>query len=567
MTFGTDNAQTAQFLYLGLFVCTCCLIVFMEFMEHLTGTVHFRILTVHIAGSEGNLFFGEALLQHILLRFEFRVAAQNNVGTTACHVGCDGYCTQTACFCNDGSFLVMLLCIQYVMLHTALLQHGADFFGVFDGNGTNQNRLALFVCLRNTVCDSLELGSFRTKDFIFTVNSGNRTVGRNFHYVHVVDITEFIFFGLGCTGHTCQLVIHSEVILQGNGSQGLGFGTYEYAFLGFDGLVEAVAVTASVHETSGKFVNNDDFAVFHDVIHVALHSVSCLQCFLDVMVDFHVFRITQVIDREVSFRLVNTFFRQCHTFVFFFNGEVFFITQALYETVCNLIQVCRLVPSAGNNQRRSGFVDQNGVHFVDDGEVQLSLQQFFLIGNHIISQVVETEFVIRTVSNVCFIGSLTRIACHFMNHAANGKTQIGVDFAHPFCVSFCQIVVYGDNMYTLAFQRIQVGRQSCNQSLTFPGLHFCDTSLMQGDTADNLYFEVLHAYTSPCRFTADCVSFHQQVVQCFPVFQTCLEFRCFRLQFFVSQCCHLIFQCQDLVSHGGQLLYFFRVQIAKDFFK
>ena len=73
---------------------------------------------------------------------------------------------------------------------------------------------------------------------------------------------------------------------------------------------------------------------------------------------------------------------------------------------------------AGNNQWRPRFVNQNGVHFVDYGKVQFALNFVVLVGNHIVAQVVETEFVVCTVSNVSTISSL-----------AFERLQIGDDHA------------------------------------------------------------------------------------------------------------------------------------------
>ena len=73
---------------------------------------------------------------------------------------------------------------------------------------------------------------------------------------------------------------------------------------------------------------------------------------------------------------------------------------------------------AGNNQRRTRFVNQNGVHFVDNGKVQFTLNFVVLVGHHIVAQVVETELVVCTVSNVGTISSL-----------AFKRLQIGDDHA------------------------------------------------------------------------------------------------------------------------------------------
>ena len=42
------------------------------------------------------------------------------------------------------------------------------------------------------------------------------------------------------------------------------------AFLGFDGLVEAVGPAAAGHQAAGELVDDDDFAVFDHVFDVAL---------------------------------------------------------------------------------------------------------------------------------------------------------------------------------------------------------------------------------------------------------------------------------------------------------
>ena len=54
-------------------------------------------------------------------------------------------------------------------------------------------------------------------------------------------------------------------------------------------------------------------------------------------------------------------------------------------------------------------VDQYGVHLIDDGIVMLALYQVFRADRHIVTQVVETEFVVRSERDICLI-SLTASA-------------------------------------------------------------------------------------------------------------------------------------------------------------
>ena len=65
-------------------------------------------------------------------------------------------------------------------------------------------------------------------------------------------------------------MIHTEVVLQGDGSESLGSGLDLHHFLGLDSLVETVAPAASLHYTAGLLVDDLDLAVDDDVVHVAV---------------------------------------------------------------------------------------------------------------------------------------------------------------------------------------------------------------------------------------------------------------------------------------------------------
>ena len=72
-------------------------------------------------------------------------------------------------------------------------------------------------------------------------------------------------------------MVHAEVILQRDGGEGLGGGLYLHTLLCLDGLVEAVAVTSSLHDTAGLLVDNLDFAIVDDIFVVFLEEGVCLE--------------------------------------------------------------------------------------------------------------------------------------------------------------------------------------------------------------------------------------------------------------------------------------------------
>ena len=68
-------------------------------------------------------------------------------------------------------------------------------------------------------------------------------------------------------------------------------------------------------------------------------------------------------------------------------------------------EVGEIVHRAGYDQRGSCLVDKDGVDFVDDGESASSLYPVAHAKRHVVTQVVEAEFVIGAVSDI-------RAICH-----------------------------------------------------------------------------------------------------------------------------------------------------------
>ncbi len=87
----------------------------------------------------------------------------------------------------------------------------------------------------------------------------------------LVDLHELGRFGHRRPGHPGQLFVHLEDVLQRRRGKRLRFLFDRHAFLGFDGLVQTVTPLATFHQTTGELVDDDDLAIFDDVIHVALY--------------------------------------------------------------------------------------------------------------------------------------------------------------------------------------------------------------------------------------------------------------------------------------------------------
>ena len=71
-----------------------------------------------------------------------------------------------------------------------------------------------------------------------------------------------------------------------------------HAFLGFDGLVQAVGPAAAGHQAAGELVDDDDLAVLDDVLDVALVERMRLDGGFDVVLQVPVFGVGDVADAE-----------------------------------------------------------------------------------------------------------------------------------------------------------------------------------------------------------------------------------------------------------------------------
>ena len=191
-----------------------------------------------------------------------------------------------------------------------------------------------------------------------------------------------------------------------------------------------------------------------------------------------------------------------------------------------------VVRRAGDNQRRPRLVDQDVVHFVDDGEVQRALRLLIPLlvavvalgrRTHVVAEIVEAELVVRAVGDVAVVGLLAVVGLHVALDRADGQAQRHVERAHPFHVAAGEIVVDRDHVNALAFQGVQIGRQGGDQRLSFAGDHFGDVAAMEHDAAHQLHVVVAQAEHAAAGLAADGERLDQQVVERFACGQPLAE--------------------------------------------
>ena len=379
--------------------------------------------------------------------------------------------------------------------------------------------------------NSFELGSFSTIDEVIFIDTGNLFVRRNLNYVEGINLLELFGFSEGSTSHTGELVIETEEVLEGNcGERGRFLANLDTLF-SLDGLMKTFVVTTTVHETASVFVDNYNFTrVGYDIVFVAFEESLSAESLLHMIDKASISGRVKRLDTKDFLNFVDTFIGQSDSATLFVDYIV--IIGKLSCNFGELIITFWIVAGwSGNNEWRTGFINQDGVDLIDDCEVELALTQILWVFDHVVAKVVETELVVGHITKISLFASSrfqmfeTRIImifvfifgiidkASFINDDANGEAEEVIKFTHPTRITLSEIIVYSHNMNTATCQGIEVDWEGCNESFTFASFHLGDVALVKGDTADKLNVKRTHLKDALTGFTNERESVWQNLVK------------------------------------------------------
>ena len=126
------------------------------------------------------------------------------------------------------------------MFYFSAFEQFTQAFRLFDRHRADEHRLAFFVTFGNVVSNSIKLLALSLIHHVGMVDARHAFVRRDNGNVEIINFLEFDRFGIGCTGHTGQLVVHAEVVLNGDRGQGLVFFANTHALFSLNRLMESV---------------------------------------------------------------------------------------------------------------------------------------------------------------------------------------------------------------------------------------------------------------------------------------------------------------------------------------
>ena len=161
--------------------------------------------------------------------------------------------------------------------------------------------------------------------------------------------------------------------------------------------------------------------------------------------------------------------------------------------VHDLVQLNVVVGLPRNNQRRARFVNQDAVHFVHHGEVELALDFVVDVVHHVVAQVVKAEFVVRAVGDVAAVGLLAVERIHVAQNNAHAQSEEVVKRTHDARVALGKVVVHGYHVRAFARQGVEINGERADEGFAFACAHFGDFAVVQHHAADELNVKMAHA--------------------------------------------------------------------------
>ena len=174
----------------------------------------------------------------------------------------------------------------------------------------------------NFVDDSVEFFFLSFINRILQIFTQHRLVGRDFNYVHAINITEFLLLCQRRTCHAGFFLILIKEILESYRGKRFALPLYLHMLFCLDRLMQAVRITAPWHNTSSKFIYDDDFLILYHIILVTKHQIMSAKSQNHIMLNFEIFCICKILNMEEILNLLDAFCSKIYYFILFIDNKV-----------------------------------------------------------------------------------------------------------------------------------------------------------------------------------------------------------------------------------------------------
>ena len=500
------------------------------------------------------------LLAELPLREHLGATAEHDVGAAAGHVGRHGDRAPAAGLGDDEGLVLVVLRVEHLVLDLALREDLADGLALLDARRADEDRHARLVVLEQVVDDGGELLGLRLVDDVVEVLADDVLVRRDDDDVELVGAVELARLGVGGARHARELLVEAEEVLEGDRRHRATLFLDAHVLLRLDRLVQAVTPASAREHAAGELVDDEDLALAHQVVDVALVERVRAQTLVEDVQGLEVLGVVEV-PRLEDAELAEQLLRELDAFVGERDGVallvevvVLLVAQLRDGLVDDLVLVARALALAADDERGARLVDEDRVDLVDDRVVQGALHVLERRELHVVAQVVEAELVVLAVGDVRLVGALLLGVALLVHDDAGGQPHEAVELAHPLRVAAREVVVHRDDVHALALEGVEVAGQGGDERLALAGAHLGDRAGVEHHAADELHVVVAHLQDAAAALAAGGEGLDEDVVDGGAVVELLLELRGLGPELFVGELLHLALELVDGDDLGLQPL-------------
>ena len=194
--------------------------------------------------------------------------AEFDVGSAAGHVGRDRHRARLTRARDNLRLALVVLRVQDVVRNSGALEHARQRLRHVDAHRSNKNRITQLVKPLGFLGDRIVLLAPRLVDEILPVVANHVAVRWNYRNIESVDLVELSLFRLGGSGHSGELGVHAEVILNRDRRESLRLALHLHAFLRLDRLMQSLRPAPTRHCATRELVDDQHLTFLHDVVHI-----------------------------------------------------------------------------------------------------------------------------------------------------------------------------------------------------------------------------------------------------------------------------------------------------------
>ena len=173
--------------------------------------------------------------------------------------------------------------------------------------------------------------------------------------------------------------------------------------------------------------------------------------------------------------------------------HILFADELLDQRLEAIVLVGRNRGGTANNKGRAGLVDEDGVHFIDNGEIMPALHLLLTAAGHaIVAKVVETKLAIRAIGDIAFVLRPAMAWILVVLDNTDSESEKLVKMAHPLRVAAGEVVIHSDHVNATSREGVEIDGKGCHQRLAFTGCHFRDAAIVEHHATNQLHIEVNH---------------------------------------------------------------------------